>query len=59
MKKSGQGYKFKKMFPDKWGSDYGVNTVRVSGIRVRGKDRVRGWVSGRISSRISSEGRST
>ena len=46
MRKSGYGYKFKKMFPDKWGSDYGVNTVRISQSCVGSNDRLRGRVSG-------------
>ena len=41
------------------GSEYGVNTVMVSRSHVGGNNSVRGWVSCRIGSRISSEGRST
>ena len=53
------GTNLRRCFLINGGSDYGVNTVKVSGSRVRGNDRLRGWVSGRISSRISNEGRST
>ena len=53
------GTNLRRCFLIYWGSDYGVNTVRVSGSCVEGNDTVRGWVSDRISSRIRIEGRST